>query len=120
MKTTITVSATFAAAHRLPDHQGKCFRLHGHTYGLEVTVAGTPQASGPAAGMVMDFADLRSRVNELVVERLDHQLLNDVFEFVPTAEAVAGWAFQQLSEAGLPVVRVRLAEGPNSYVEVTA
>lgn len=120
MKTTITVSATFAAAHRLPDHEGKCFRLHGHTYGLEVTVAGTPQTSGPAAGMVMDFADLRSRVKELVVERLDHQLLNDVFEFVPTAEAVAGWAFKQLSEAGLPVVRVRLAEGPNSYVEVTA
>ena len=46
MKTTITVSATFAAAHRLPEHEGKCARLHGHTYGLEVTVEGTPQASG--------------------------------------------------------------------------
>ena len=70
--------------------------------------------------MVMDFADLRARVNEVVVEPLDHQLLNDLFVFVPTAEAVAGWAFEQLREAGLPVVRVRLAEGPNSYVEVTA
>ena len=49
MKITITVTATFAAAHRLPDHEGKCFRLHGHTYGLEVTVEGTPQTSGPAA-----------------------------------------------------------------------
>jgi 6-pyruvoyltetrahydropterin/6-carboxytetrahydropterin synthase len=120
MKTTITVSATFAAAHRLPEHEGKCSRLHGHTYGLEVTVEGTPQTAGPAAGMVMDFADLRAKVNELVVERLDHQLLNDVFDVVPTAEAVAGWAFERLMEAGLPVVRVRLAEGPNSYVEVTA
>ena len=120
MKTAITVAATFAAAHRLPDHEGKCFRLHGHTYGLEVTVAGTPQTSGPAAGMVMDFADLRARVSELVVERLDHQLLNDLFDFVPTAEAVAGWAFETLKDAGLPVVRVHLAEGPNSYVEVTA
>ncbi len=120
MTTTITVAATFAAAHRLPNHEGKCFRLHGHTYGLEVTVAGTPQISGPAAGMVMDFADLRARVDELVVARLDHQLLNDQFDFVPTSEAVAGWIFQQLEDAGLPVVRVRLAEGPNSYVEVTA
>lgn len=120
MKTTITVAATFAAAHRLPDHEGKCSRLHGHTYGLEVTVEGTPQPSGPAAGMVMDFADLRARVNEVVIEPLDHQLLNDLFVFVPTAEAVAGWAFEELREAGLPVVRVRLAEGPNSYVEVTA
>jgi 6-pyruvoyltetrahydropterin/6-carboxytetrahydropterin synthase len=120
VKTTITCSTTFAAAHRLPDHEGKCCRLHGHTYGLEVTVQGTPQESGPAAGMVMDFAELRARVNELVVEPLDHQLLNDVFDFVPTVEAVAAWAFTRLQEAGLPVVRVRLSEGPNTYVEVTA
>jgi 6-pyruvoyltetrahydropterin/6-carboxytetrahydropterin synthase len=119
VKTTITVTATFAAAHRLPDHEGKCFRLHGHTYGLEVSVEGTPQESGPAAGMVMDFADLRSRVDELVVGRLDHQLLNDIFDFVPTSEAVAAWAFQTLQDAGLPVVRLRLAEGPNSFVEIT-
>ena len=115
----MTVSMTFAAAHRLPDHEGKCQRLHGHTYGLEVTVEGRPQETGPAAGMIMDFADLRQRVGELVVESLDHQLLNDLFEFVPTTEAVAAWAFERLREAGLPVVRVRLAEGPSSYVEVT-
>ena len=120
MRTTITVSATFAAAHRLPDHEGKCCRLHGHTYGLEVTVEGQPQQSGPAAGMVMDFAELRQCVQEAVVGLLDHQLLNDVFDFPPTSEAVAGWAFQRLLDAGLPVVRVRLAESPNSYVEVTA
>jgi 6-pyruvoyltetrahydropterin/6-carboxytetrahydropterin synthase len=120
VKTTIACSTTFAAAHRLPDHEGKCCRLHGHTYGLEVTVQGTPQQSGPAAGMVMDFAELKSRVSELVVEPLDHQLLNDVFDFVPTVEAVAAWAFTRLQEAGLPVVRVRLSEGPNTYVEVTA
>lgn len=120
MKTSITVTTTFAAAHRLPEHEGKCSRLHGHTYSLEVTVEGTPQASGPTAGMVMDFADLRQRVNGVVVERLDHQLLNELFDFTPTVEAVAAWAFGRLRDAGMPVVRVRLAEGPNTYVEVTA
>ena len=120
MKTTITIATTFAAAHRLPEHEGKCSRLHGHTYGLEVTVEGTPQASGPAEGMVMDFADLRQRVNSLIVELLDHQLLNEVFAFVPTVEAMAAWIFDRLREAGLPVARVRLAEGPNTFVEVTA
>ena len=120
MKTTITIATTFAAAHRLPEHEGKCSRLHGHTYGLEVAVEGTPQASGPAHGMVMDFADLRERVNTSIVELLDHQLLNEVFDFVPTVEALAAWIFAQLRDAGLPVVRVRLAEGPNTYVEVTA
>ena len=120
MKATITVATSFAAAHRLPDHEGKCFRLHGHTYGLEVSVAGTPQESGPAAGMIMDFADLRRRVEETVVERVDHQLLNDIFDFVPTVEAVAAWAFEQLLTQGVPVVKVRLSEGPNSWVEVCA
>jgi 6-pyruvoyltetrahydropterin/6-carboxytetrahydropterin synthase len=120
MKTSITVTTTFAAAHRWPEHEGKCSRLHGHTYGLEVTVEGTPQSSGPSAGMVMDFAELRQRVGELIVERLDHQLLNETFDFVPTVEAVAAWVFERLRDGGLPVVRVRLAEGPNTYVEVTA
>ncbi len=119
MRTSITVSTTFAAAHRLPEHEGKCQRLHGHTYELEVTVEGTPQRSGPAAGMVMDFAELRQQVGDLIVQALDHQLLNDVLEFVPTTEAVAAWSFERLRDAGLPVTRVRLAEGPNSFVEVS-
>ena len=46
MRTTMTITTNFAAAHRLPDHEGKCQRLHGHTYGLEVTVEGAPQQSG--------------------------------------------------------------------------
>ena len=119
MKTAITVSTTFAAAHRLPEHEGKCQRLHGHTYGLEVTVEGTPQETGPAAGMIMDFADLRRRVDEVIVHQLDHQFLNDVFDFVPTVEAVAAWAFERLLAEDVPVVKVRLAEGPNSWVEVS-
>ncbi|MBC7293148.1 MAG: 6-carboxytetrahydropterin synthase QueD [Thermoleophilia bacterium] len=119
MKTTITVSTSFAAAHRLPEHEGKCRRLHGHTYMFEVTVEGHPQPSGPSAGMVMDFADLRRVVDEVVVQPLDHSVLNEVLDFVPTVEAVAAWAFARLQEAGLPVVRVRLAEGLHSYVEVT-
>jgi len=119
MKTTIAVSTHFSAAHRLPDHEGKCCRLHGHTYGLEVAVSGDPQTSGPASGMVMDFADLRARVHSVIVERVDHQMLNDLFEFVPTVEAIAAWAFNELRRADVPVVRVRLAEGPDTYVEVT-
>jgi len=119
MRTSVTVSTTFAAAHRLPHYEGKCSRLHGHTYTLEVTVEGVPQESGPAAGMVMDFAELKKKVNEIVVCQLDHQLLNELFDFVPTTETLAGWIFSRLREAGLAVVRIRLAESPSSYVEVT-
>ena len=48
MRTAVTIATTFAAAHRLPEHGGKCQRLHGHTYGLEVTVEGTPQQTSPS------------------------------------------------------------------------
>ena len=118
MRTTITVATTFAAAPRLPEHEGKCCRLHGHTNGLEVTVEGAPQESGPAAGMVMDFAELRERVKELIVDRLDHQLLNDVFDFAPTSAC----RLDVHPAAGGRAARgpVRLAESPNSYVDVTA
>lgn len=119
MRTTITKILRFDAAHSLPDHEGKCRNIHGHGYSVEVTVEGRLQESGPATAMVMDFADLREAVSRLVVDLLDHTYLNDVLDFVPTAEALAGWMFATLTAAGLPVVRVRLWETPSSYAEVT-
>lgn len=119
MRTTITKILTFDAAHSLPEHLGKCRNVHGHTYTLEVTIEGTLDSGGPTDGMVMDFADLSSRVTELVVDPLDHCYLNDLFDFAPTAETVAKWALVTLQEAGLPVVRVRLWETPTSYAEVS-
>jgi 6-pyruvoyltetrahydropterin/6-carboxytetrahydropterin synthase len=70
--------------------------------------------------MVMDFADLGDTIARLVVDPLDHLYLNDVLDFVPTAEALAGWMLTTLTAAGLPVVRLRLWETPSSYAEVTA
>ncbi|NLE74826.1 MAG: 6-carboxytetrahydropterin synthase QueD [Actinobacteria bacterium] len=120
MKTSITKICTFAAAHSLPGHQGKCRELHGHTYTLEVTVKGGVHSKGPAAGMVLDFADLERLMRRAVVDRLDHSHLNEVLDVVPTVEAIAGWAFARLTAQGLQVVRVRLWESPTSYAEVTA
>jgi 6-pyruvoyltetrahydropterin/6-carboxytetrahydropterin synthase len=120
MRTTVTKILTFDAAHCLPDHEGACRRLHGHTYTVEVTVQGSPQYGGPADGMVMDFAELGETVNRLVVRPLDHTYLNDIFDFAPTAESIAGWMLRTLEDSGLAVVRVRLWETPTSYAEVTA
>lgn len=119
MKTSITKICTFAAAHSLPNHQGRCRNLHGHTYTLEVTVEGAIREDGPAAGMVLDFADLEQAIEDLVLSRLDHSYLNEVLEVVPTAEAIAGWVFTVLRQRGLPVNRVRLWESPTSHADVT-
>jgi 6-pyruvoyltetrahydropterin/6-carboxytetrahydropterin synthase len=119
VRTTVTKILSFDAAHSLPDHEGLCRNVHGHTYTMEVTVEGAVTSGGPADGMVMDFGDLRSRVAELVVDRLDHRYLNDLFDFAPTAEALAAWSMETLLSAGLPVVRIRLWETPTSYVDVS-
>jgi len=102
----------FDAAHMLPDYDGKCARLHGHTYKLEVVVGGKVKSDG----MVMDFSIVKKVVNEMVIEKLDHSYLNDVFKN-PTAEAMAVWIFDEIKR-GIPgIVSVKLWEGQHSWVE---
>jgi 6-pyruvoyltetrahydropterin/6-carboxytetrahydropterin synthase len=86
----------FEAAHVLPHHPGKCSRVHGHSYRLEVAVRGTLQTSGPARGMVVDFDEISSVVCPLVIDRLDHSSLNDLMDN-PTAEHIALWIWDPLA-----------------------
>ena len=86
----------FEAAHVLPHHPGKCGRLHGHSYRVDVAVAGPLAVAGPARGMVMDFDALSSVVRERVIDRLDHTSLNDVIEN-PTAERIALWIWESVA-----------------------
>ncbi len=69
--------------------------MHGHSYRVEVAVAGTLQAVGPATGMVVDFDALAAVVRPHVVERLDHSSLNDLMPN-PTAEEIALWIWNEL------------------------
>jgi 6-pyruvoyltetrahydropterin/6-carboxytetrahydropterin synthase len=109
----------FEAAHVLPFHTGKCARLHGHSYRLDVAVAGPLQSDGPAAGMIQDFDDLAAVVRPLVVERLDHTLLNDTIDN-PTAERIALWIWNALA-AGLPLLdEIVVWETPTACAVVRA
>ena len=115
MRTRITRSFSFEAAHQLPWHPGKCRRLHGHHYRFEVTV------EGPVGehGIVVDFDDVRRIVGTEVVERYDHQYLNDFLDN-PTAELLAADVWKRVEAAGLDVVALRLWETPDSSVELLA
>jgi 6-pyruvoyltetrahydropterin/6-carboxytetrahydropterin synthase len=115
MRTSVTRSFHFEAAHQLPWHSGACRNLHGHGYRLEVTV------EGPLAdqGIVLDFADLKAVVEAEVIVRFDHAYLNDLLEN-PTAELIAHDAWKRLEAAGLALRRIRLWETADSMVEVTA
>ncbi len=114
MRTLVTRSFTFEAAHQLPWHPGKCRDLHGHGYRLEVSVEGP---IGPQ-GIVLDFADVAAVVQRNVLVRYDHVYLNDIIEN-PTAELIAHDICKSLGAAGLAVARVRLWETDDCMVEVT-
>ena len=86
---------------------------------MEITVSGPIQNEGPAAGMVMDFADIETIVRREVIDQWDHQYLNDVVPFSPTAENLAAEVFRRVS-AALPVTRVRLWETSLYFVDIEA
>ncbi len=114
----------FEAAHHLPGHRGKCARLHGHSYKLEVTLRGpVNEAPGQSVhGMVMDFEDVSRIVRSSLLEPLDHQDLNQVLNIQTTAENLVHWMWDALVAAGLPVTllyRLRLWETESGYVEIT-
>jgi len=98
---------TFEAAHRLihvPDGH-KCARLHGHSYRVQIRIAG---AVSPRTGWVMDFQDIKDAFAPLH-DQLDHRYLNEVAGLAnPTSENLARWIWDRLScELHLSEVVVR-------------
>lgn len=130
---------TFDMAHMLDGHDGKCKNLHGHTYILQVEVSGDLHESGAKRAMVMDFSDLKSIVQEYILNKMDHAFIYDVnseresqiaellvklnskvygIPVRTTAEAMAQHIYQVLKhQAKLPVSSIRLWETPSSYCE---
>ena len=89
----LTVSHRFEAAHRLPLYPGPCFALHGHGYGLRVTVEAK---TDPSTGMGPDFLELKQVVKREVFDAVDHKYLNDLIDN-PTAENVVRWMWTRLA-----------------------
>jgi 6-pyruvoyltetrahydropterin/6-carboxytetrahydropterin synthase len=104
----VSVEQTFAAGHALRNYKGKCENVHGHNYKVLVTVEG-PELD--ATGLLVDFVELK-RLIHTVVDRLDHQFLNDVPPFDvlnPSAENMAKYFYDEIT-AGLGGGSVRVGE----------
>lgn len=118
MKTSITKQFKFEAAHSLPNHDGKCKNLHGHSYILEVTVTGPIISEGSKEGMIMDFSDMSAIVDQEIITQWDHQFLNDLLPFTTSAENLAHECFARLENAGLPISKIKFWETAKAFVEV--
>ncbi|MBS6027562.1 MAG: 6-carboxytetrahydropterin synthase QueD [Haemophilus pittmaniae] len=130
---------SFDMAHLLDGHDGKCQNLHGHTYKLQVEVAGDLLVDGAKKSMVMDFSDLKAVVKKAILEPMDHAFIYDQtsereskiamllqelqsktfgVNFRTTAEEMARFIFQRLKyDEELPISAIRLWETPTSFCE---
>lgn len=73
----ITKIFTFETAHILYGYDGKCKNMHGHSYKLFVTLKGKPidNINDCKNGMVLDFGDLKTIVNEEIINQWDHAVM---------------------------------------------
>ena len=105
----LVTSFTFEAAHRLPHapEHSKCRRLHGHSWKVEVHVAG---AVVNETGWVMDYDDIKTAC-EPVYDALDHRHLNDIDGLEnPTSEMIAVWIWERLAAEIPPLTRIVVHE----------
>jgi 6-pyruvoyltetrahydropterin/6-carboxytetrahydropterin synthase len=73
----VTKQFTFEMASALPNYDGDCANIHGHSYKLDITVIGEPieDKSNPKYGMLIDFGDIKKVVNVEIVNKIDHSLV---------------------------------------------
>ena len=137
----ITKQFSFEMAHALRNYDGLCRNIHGHSYKMDITLAGQPlhDESSPKNGMVMDFGDLKRLVNEEIISLLDHALVLNhktddklievlkqnfekivVVDFQPTTENLLNYIAEKLKRRlpkSVKLCRVRLRETDTSYAD---
>ena len=127
----ITRRERFSAAHRLMNTQisdknnrklfNKCYNLHGHNYELFVTVCGKINKE---SGFVIDLKDLKKIIREIIIEKIDHNYINEV-EFmkdkIATTENLCIQIWRQLEKPikklGAKLYKIKIKETENNSFE---
>ena len=127
MSRRVTRHVEFETAHLLEGYNGRCSRLHGHSYALEITVCGEATKSDAVAyrnsqefGFCMDFKALDQILNDVVPDHLfvaneqnlvPGKLENDIVEVLkkhncayelmpcaPSAENMVDWIVRNVQD----------------------
>lgn len=81
-----------AGAHNLKlSYESKCSNLHGHNW---IVVIYCKSEKLNEDGMIIDFKHIKEKISD----KLDHQYINDVVKFNPTAENIAKYICNEIGE----------------------
>lgn len=107
---SITKRLEIAGAHKLSlPYESKCSNMHGHNWIVTIHCKAKELSNW---GMVVDF----THVKKIIHDKLDHQFLNDIVDFNPTAENMAKWICDQIPSCWK--VEVQESEGNVATYEV--
>ncbi len=119
-KWTVSTEIEFSSSHCLDDYDGMCSRVHGHNWVLRVYYE---FEAVDGRGLTIDYIELKTKLEKVVLPRFDHLHLNDVppFDTVsPTSENLAAEIFRMCSEElefeGGRLMEVELWETPKDMV----
>lgn len=81
-----------AGAHNLKlSYESKCSNLHGHNW---IVIVYCKSEELNEDGMIIDFKHIKNKISD----KLDHQYLNEIVDFNPTAENMAKWICEEIGE----------------------
>ena len=112
MSWELIVKQKFSAAHFLENYRGNCENMHGHTFLVEVHIK-TDELD--RSGISIDFKKVKQDLKSILP---DHQVLNDICDFSPSAENLARFFFDELKKT-YPVTRVTVWESEDAAASYT-
>ena len=115
----VSVQAHYDSAHFLRNYHGKCERMHGHRYVVELALTATELDE---AGIAYDFVIVKKHLRDLA-DHLDHENLNELppfDEIEPSAENQARYFYEEMKRRlppamGEAVLYVKVWETPTQY-----
>ncbi len=107
MSWILKVRDRFSAAHYLKEYQGKCEKVHGHTFHVEAAIRAREL---DRAGIGFDFTEIQKALAAILP---DHTLLNEALPFNPSAENIARHLYVELKKT-YPVESVTVWESEDA------